>query len=77
MTIYPSRSIDEVREVEWPLLDPEMRDHIDAAAMDPVRQDRAYAALAWTYVREHPGRTVVDALNQSRPVVLREAESSA
>ena len=36
MTIYPSRSIDEVREVEWPQLDPATRDHIEAAAGDPV-----------------------------------------
>ena len=62
MAIYPNRSIDQVEAAAWPDVEPAIRDRIEAAAGDPVRQDRAYAALAWSYVRDHPGRVAADAL---------------
>ena len=53
MEVYPHRSVDEVAEVAWPRLSQEWRDRIEAAS-DPVSRDRAYAALAWSYVRASP-----------------------
>lgn len=63
MEVYPHRSIDEVEEVAWPRLSQEARDRLEAET-DPVRRDRAYAALAWSYVRDHPWRSPVDALSR-------------
>ena len=60
MTLYPNRSVDEVNQLAWQRLSPQLRDHLDAAASDPVRLDRIFAGLAWSYIREHPLRAAAD-----------------